>query len=210
MRVHAATFNGMGRLRAVPGYVSGAPAGCPMLTDGSCAWGGDASNAVSCNLIRECDAATGAVHFEYTLPSGPVPNANIWSVAGDGSMVWLGPDGTPGTPPAGVGIPNPNGPIQSVGNQNWFKTWEQQQGILTGNATQTPVSALANSGASPVGVVTSQLPPTPAPVYGNNSNAPASTPPPNTSSSTIISGVSNTVLYVGLGLVALFFMKGKN
>jgi hypothetical protein len=85
------------------------PGQCPMITSGpqagSCAVVGTSASvnsvggATSCALYRECDAYTGAQHVEYTLPSGVVGNANVWSVGSGGKLVWLGPDGKPTTPP---------------------------------------------------------------------------------------------------------------
>ncbi len=58
-------------------------AGCPMLADGSCNYGG---MNISCGLIRECDPFTGNVHFEYTLPGGS-NNVNIASYGiGSGTL----------------------------------------------------------------------------------------------------------------------------
>lgn len=84
------------------------PAGCPMNSDGSC---GDPINGTySCALVRECDPSTGAVHYEYTLPSGPVRNANIWSVNPDGSgLLWLNASGAVG------GAPSTNEPTPTLG-----------------------------------------------------------------------------------------------
>lgn len=62
---------------------------CPVidLDNNICDLGG---MEVACNLIRECDHLTGAVHFEYALPQGNV-NPNIWVVQGDGTAQWNGP-----------------------------------------------------------------------------------------------------------------------
>jgi len=59
---------------------------------------------VACNLIRECDHLTGAVHFEYAMPEGS-PNANIWILQHNNEWEWQGPDAAnvpAPTIPAGV------------------------------------------------------------------------------------------------------------
>lgn len=81
-----------------------APGQCPMANDGTCTdiYGNPGQ---SCVLIRECDACTGANHVEYNLPSGPVPNANIFSVDGQGNLVYLNANGVPVPPPQGAAPP---------------------------------------------------------------------------------------------------------
>lgn len=67
----------------------GSVGSCPVvdLENNICDLGG---MEVACNLIRECDHLTGAVHFEYALPQGNV-NPNIWVIQGDGTSQWNGP-----------------------------------------------------------------------------------------------------------------------
>lgn len=48
---------------------------------------------VQCNLIRECDPYTGALHFQFALPYDS-PNSNIWTVSGNQAF-WLGPNPMP-------------------------------------------------------------------------------------------------------------------
>lgn len=52
---------------------------------------------VQCNLIRECDQYTGALHFEFALPYGS-PNQNIWQISGS-NAVWIGPAPAPTSTP---------------------------------------------------------------------------------------------------------------
>lgn len=76
------------------------PGQCPCL-DNTCTWCQLPTGRTSCNQIRECDPYTGAVHYQYSAGSVTYPNANIWTISPDsGKAVWLGPTGTPATPPS--------------------------------------------------------------------------------------------------------------
>lgn len=72
------------------------PGECPALdsTFTNCLLNG---TQMPCSYIRECDAYTGAVHFEYALPYGST-NENIWQISGD-SAVWVGSEPAPTSTP---------------------------------------------------------------------------------------------------------------
>jgi len=75
-----------------------APGQCPMGPDGTCTdvYGNPGQ---SCLLIRECDPYTGAQHVQYLLPGGSVPNANIFEVQPDGSVLYKDAKGVTTNPP---------------------------------------------------------------------------------------------------------------
>lgn len=56
--------------------IAGLGNGCPTVpgTNNICNLNGQ---EISCTLIRECDAQTGTLHYEYALPNGQSPNVNI-------------------------------------------------------------------------------------------------------------------------------------
>ena len=71
---------------------------CPMAPDGTCTdvYGNPGQ---SCLLIRECDSYTGGQHVQYLLPGGSVPNANIFEVQPDGSLLYKDAQGNTTNPP---------------------------------------------------------------------------------------------------------------
>lgn len=179
-----------------PFLVAGAPVGCPLLSDGTC---GDPESSYDCSLVRECDQVTGTRHFEYTLPSGPVPNANIWSLAADGTYVWLGPNGTPATPPAGMPPPDSSLPTgQSAAG--WFGAWQNQKQLLT---TPPPVNTPPPAGGG--GGNQQQQTTKTTDTSGNGSGQNNSTN--SLSNSTLITGVPDIAVYAGLALAAFMFFK---
>lgn len=186
-----------------PSFVAGAPPGCPLLSDGTCAVGGDPTASTSCVLIRECDPLDKAVHWEYALPSGNVPNVNIWSIQADGTYVWLGSTGQPATPPPGELPPNANQSVPTAA-QNWFNTWQQQQHLLT----QPPTPPNYTPPVPP----TTQPPTTPlakSPSGTFTSSSSQTTQSNTLTDSTLISGVPDIAIYIGIGLAAfLLFKKG--
>jgi hypothetical protein len=129
----------------------------------------------------------------------------MWTVNGDGTFTWLGPDGTPASPPPGVGLPNPGGPLQSVGNVNWFQGWQQQQKSLTPAANPPPANPPASkppAGNPPANNSAGNK------TTGNGAGGSISTA--GSGASTIVAGIPDNYLYLGVAAVAAFFMfKGQ-
>jgi hypothetical protein len=199
-----------------------------MLSDGTC---GDPSGSSSCTLYRECDPVTGAVHFEYTLPSGVVKQANMWTVNPDGTgMIWLGPDGTPATPPAGLVKPTTAEITSGAPLPQWTnlsEPWIPGTAVppaktTTPPATTTTPASTQNVAPDWFSTLQSQLsklsasvantaaPPANASGSGTSgSTTDKSAANSSTSGGTIIPGVPDMYLYLGAAAAALLLLMGK-
>lgn len=143
-----------------------------MQPDGSCLdpWGID--GYISCNLIRECDPYTGAMHWEYAMPEGS-DNANI-AVYDGGKWTWNDAQGNSAAFPSGMNTPLPSAeqiagtePLFDIGpgataNYNNAPGW---------TATPTPWGTVNQAGGGFMAPVQQQNQP-------GNSSAPASNTAP--------------------------------
>lgn len=88
--------------------------------------------------VRELDAWTGAVHYQFALPSGIPANPNIWTLTPSG-WVWVGPAGSPAPPPWWA-PPVPQGVTMSSSfqaSQTSATTSQTQSGGTETGTTQT-------------------------------------------------------------------------
>lgn len=104
---------------------------------------GDPSGFYPCTQVRECDEYTGALHFQYALPGGNAPNANIWNVNQDNSWTYLGPDTKPAQyQPVSVGTP--------VSTPTWNPAVSVTAAPATAPVTKVTSTPLPSSPSAPV------------------------------------------------------------
>jgi len=195
--------------------VANAPAGCPLLSDGTC--GDPVNGSYDCALVRECDTATGAVHYEYGLPSGVVKEANVWSTDPvTGQWIWLGPNGTAATPPVGQGKPNTAFSI-AQDTPGWFTALVGGKPLPPAPVITTPPPTSLPTGGNPSAATVPQQVASQVPTHTTTQTTTPSTSTSlpfltsiDTTTSTIVSGVPNVYVYAGVVAVLLFFvMRGK-
>jgi hypothetical protein len=180
---------------------------CPLLSNGNC---GTPDNQYDCGSYRECAPVSGRSAYELAVGPGgtiDVPNANLWSIRGDGSMVWLGANGTPDTPPAWAIATKPS--IDSSGNIQVANpaAYGHNVGPLMPLQPATPAPPApvytppVVSAPAPVAAVPVAVKPTTSGSASSQNNISPST------SSTLIPGVPDIAVYAGVGLLAFILLR---
>jgi hypothetical protein len=172
------------------------PSGCDVIGDNLCQTA--LYGPTACNLVRECDPVTDAVHYQYVIGSND-PNADIANVsAASGDIVsYNGPTGAvdDALSPIPIGTP-----IETNGQPTYVYP---QRGV-------TPAPPAAASPATTTAV-------TSAAVTAASTSAPLDLSPVPVStdslsswlSQTLLDGIPNWALVAGGGLLLLIFMGGK-
>jgi hypothetical protein len=176
---------GLGNALSLKNLFGLGDAGCPVLPNGNCDYGG---MEIPCSYIRECDYMTGAVHYEYAMPES-TGNVNIAVATPDQVIIGYNdaegdfvdtPDyAIPPPPPPDLLVPATPPPNNSTVNA-------PTGGNTTSSLTSTPQTTTSQQGNPATVTVTNANAST-----SSSTTAPAGSNSVNPSSPTYSSGAQN-------------------